>query len=144
MKAGIDYIGITTPFYCIDGKGRILLQKRSKNCRDEQGKWDCGGGKLEFGEELEQGVLREVEEEYGCKGKIIQKLSVVNLLRENNGQQTHWVAIPFIILIKPEEVKNNIPEKIDEIRWFNVTNLPSPLHSSFSIKALEEYIKNNI
>jgi ADP-ribose pyrophosphatase YjhB (NUDIX family) len=38
---------------------------RSKNCRDEQGCWDCGGGSMEFGETFEETVKREVEEEYG-------------------------------------------------------------------------------
>ncbi|HEY4495194.1 MAG TPA: hypothetical protein VI998_04000 [Patescibacteria group bacterium] len=31
MKLGIDYIGISTPFYCNDGQGCFLLHKRSKN-----------------------------------------------------------------------------------------------------------------
>ena len=49
MKPGIDYIGISTPFYCHNGKGFFLLHKRNQNCRDEHGAWDTGSGKLEFG-----------------------------------------------------------------------------------------------
>jgi len=30
MISGIDYIGITTPFYCNDGKGNFLFHKRSQ------------------------------------------------------------------------------------------------------------------
>jgi 8-oxo-dGTP diphosphatase len=56
MIRGIDYIGITCVFFCHDGKGNILLHKRSEKCKDEQGNWDCGGGALEFGEEFDQGV----------------------------------------------------------------------------------------
>ncbi len=60
LKPGVDYIGVTTSFYCNDGKGNFLLHKRSKNTRDENGRWDPGGGQLEFGEKPEKGVLREV------------------------------------------------------------------------------------
>ena len=49
MKPGIDYIGVSTPFYCHDGQGNFLFHKRSQKCRDEQGRWDTGSGKLEFG-----------------------------------------------------------------------------------------------
>lgn len=49
MKKGEDYTGVSIVYLCHDGKGRYLLAKRSVNCRDEHGVWDCGGGGLEFG-----------------------------------------------------------------------------------------------
>ena len=61
MKPGVDYIGITTPFYCNDGNGLFLLHKRSKNCRDEHGRWDPGSGQLNFGCTPEKNVLREAK-----------------------------------------------------------------------------------
>ncbi len=33
--------------------------------------------------------------------------------------------------MKPDETKNNEPDKINEIRWFRLDNLPQPLHSGF-------------
>ena len=60
MKPGIDYIGITTPFYCNDGNSLFLLHKRSKNCRDEHGRWDPGSGQLEHGLTLEENVFKEI------------------------------------------------------------------------------------
>lgn len=129
MKAGINYIGITTPFYCTDGKGNFLLHKRSKNCRDEIGVWDAGGGQLEFGQTPVESVLREVKEEYGCKGTILTQMAPYTLLRTHKGIKTHWIAVPYVILVNTNEVKNNDPEKIDEIGWFKLNNLPTPLHS---------------
>lgn len=143
MKAGIDYIGITTPFYCNDGKGKFLLNKRSIHCRDEQGTWDPGGGQLEFGETLEQSVLREVREEYRCASTIQEALPPHSILRVHNGQNTHWLAIPFFILVDPSKVKNNVPEKIDEIGWFPLDALPKPLHTGFaySLKIFGRYFE---
>lgn len=134
---GLDYIGISVTFYCTDGK-RFLFHKRSENCRDEQGKWDVGGGQLAFGETPEEGVLREVKEEYGCDGEILGRIPAITVLREQDGKTVHWLALPFIIRVDPKDVKNNEPHKITEIRWFTLDNLPSPLHS-----VLEKHIFNH-
>ena len=131
MKAGVDFTGITTPFYCNDGQGKLLLHKRSANCRDEHGTWDPGGGRLEFGQSLEESVLREVLEEYGCAGEIQDMLPTHSLSREWKGKKTHWLIIPFFVLVKPTEAKINEPDKIDEIGWFTLDDLPEPLHTGF-------------
>lgn len=130
IKPGIDYIGITTPFYCVDGKGRFLLHKRSKNCRDEHGKWDNGGGKLDFGLTPEQNVLKEVLEEYGVIGEILEQLPLYTSLRQWDGKKLHWLAIPYFIKVDPKKVKINEPKAIDEIGWFKLEDFPSPLHPS--------------
>ena len=138
MKIGIDYVGITTPFYCTDGKGNILMHKRSAQCRDEQGMWDPGSGKLEMNLSLEQNVLQEVMEEYSCKGEIIGQLPAHDIFREQDGVKTHWVAAPFFVKVNPEEVKIGEPHKIDELKWVTLDTLPEPLHSGFKM-TLEKY-----
>jgi hypothetical protein len=35
-----------------------LFNKRSENCRDEIGNWDCGGGGLEFGDTVEDTIKK--------------------------------------------------------------------------------------
>ncbi len=132
MNVGHDFTGVSTPFYCTDGHGRWLLHKRSQRCRDEQGTWDVGGGRLGFGQDFETSVLREVKEEYGCDGKILEALPPYSIVRAHDGRPTHWVAIPFIVLVNPKEVRNNEPEKIDELGWFELDQLPSPLHSALA------------
>lgn len=140
MKAGIDFIGVTTAFYCHDGRGNFILHKRSDKCRDEQGVWDNGGGKLEYGLSLEENVLKELKEELGCSGVIQEQLPSYSLLRDNKGKKTHWIATPFIILVNPKEVKNNDPDKIAEIGWFKLSALPHPLHTGLKI-VLSKYRK---
>lgn len=131
MKIGFDFIGVPTPFYCHDGKGNILMHKRTIACRDEHGRWDAGSGKLEFNNSLEANVLQEVLEEYGCKGEIIEQLPAHDIFREQNGVKTHWIAIPFFVKVNPEEVKIGEPEKMAELGWFPINKLPIPLHSGF-------------
>lgn len=131
MKKGVDYIGITVVFYCHDGKGNILMNKRSKNCRDEIGRWDPGGGAMKFGETFESAVLREIKEEYRCNVLKLDFITSNNVLRKHNDKITHWVAIIYAALVDPKKVKIGDPDKIDEIGWFSPKALPTPVHSMF-------------
>lgn len=129
-RRGIDFIGVTCVFVCHDGRGNILLHKRSQNCRDEQGKWDCGGGSHEFGNTIEQTIKREIKEEYGDTPTDLKFIKAYDALRAlKNGTITHWLAIVYTAKVNPKKVKNNEPYKIDEIGWFKPTSLPKPLHS---------------
>ncbi|HET8708754.1 MAG TPA: hypothetical protein VFL85_00580, partial [Candidatus Saccharimonadales bacterium] len=56
LRRGIDFIGVSCGFLCHDGTGRFLMQKRSQNCRDEQGRWDIGAGSHEFGDNIEDTI----------------------------------------------------------------------------------------
>lgn len=129
MKKGIDYIGVTVSFLCFDSTGRLLMAKRGQNARDEQGRWDNGGGGLEFGETFEEALHREVKEEYCADILKFKFLGVRNTLRVHNETPTHWVSIDFKVLVDPDSVRNGEPHKLDEIGWFSLEKLPSPLHS---------------
>ncbi|HUD10089.1 MAG TPA: NUDIX domain-containing protein [Candidatus Saccharimonadales bacterium] len=140
LRRGIDFIGVSCAFICHDGKGRILMHKRSSNCRDEQGHWDNGAGALEYGESLEKAVRREVKEEYGADIKRLQFAGYLDVHRTlDDGTPTHWVCIMHAAEVDPKQAKNNEPYKIDEIGWFEIDKLPSPLHSQSmnGIRALQ-------
>jgi 8-oxo-dGTP diphosphatase len=141
LKRGVDYIGVNCAFFCHDNDNRFLMHKRSQKCRDEQGCWDNGAGSMEHGETFEETVRREVLEEYGVEPIEIQYVLTKNVLRDNNGQKTHWVKNLHWVLIDRDQVKNNDPEKIDEIGWFTFDNLPEPLHSQ-AINGIEEIRKH--
>ena len=142
MQKGIDYIGVNCAFVCHDGQGRILLHKRSENCRDEHGRWDCGAGALEHGESFEDAVKREVFEEYGTKPIQISYMSTENVLRKSENRMTHWVCNRYLVLVDPEQVQIGEPEKIDEIGWFEIDSFPEPLHSVFAneVKQIKHHL----
>ncbi|MDD2822643.1 MAG: NUDIX hydrolase [Candidatus Daviesbacteria bacterium] len=141
LKPGIDFTAVSVSFYCHNDDGLFVLHKRSENCRDEIGTWDFGGGRLEFGEDPEVGVLREVLEEYGVEGEIIEQLPALSLIRENKGITTHWLSIPFLIKVDITKIKNGDPEKISEIEFFTLDNLPQPLHkgATHTLKKFEKH-----
>ena len=129
MIKGIDFTGIAVAFLCHDGQGNYVMHRRSQNCRDEHGCWDFGGGGVKFGELLEDCLKREVKEEYDADILDSKFLGHRELLREHNGGKTHWLCFYYQVLVSPEQVINNEPEKHDELCWFRFDDLPQPLHS---------------
>lgn len=131
MKKGEDYTGVSVIYLCHDGKGNYLLNKRSANCRDEHGRWDCGGGGLEFGDTVENTLKKEIMEEYGVEVLGSEFLGFRDVHREHDGMKTHWIALDYKVLVDREKVKNGEPHKFDAIDWFKIGNFPEPLHSQF-------------
>lgn len=146
MKAGIDYIGVITPFFCHDGKGNWLFYKRGNESKDEQGKWDCSGGTLKFGEQPLEGALRKLKSQYGVEPLNHEQLSACSILIDIEGKPTHWLAVPFVFRVNRDQVKTGEPEKMSEIGWFTLGELPIPLHpgAAFVLKLHHEYFKNII
>jgi 8-oxo-dGTP diphosphatase len=63
--------------------------------------------------------------------------------KRDDGKTTHWLALLYTALIDPKHAKNNEPFKIDEIGWFKINELPSPLHSQIplQLKAIKSKMK---
>ncbi len=127
---GISFVGVTTSFLCYDSDGYFVMAKRGKQARDEQGTWDQGGGGLKWGVTAEDNVRREVLEEYGATARQIDFIGYRDVFRTlPDGTKTHWLLLSFAVLVNREEVRNNEPEVLDEIGWFTLDTLPTPLHS---------------
>lgn len=138
MQKGIDYIGVGVSYYCHDGKGKYLMNKRGLNCRDEHGCWDFGGGGIDFGKTAEETLRSEVLEEYCAKNIEYTFIGFNDNFREQNGKKVHWIQLHYLVKVNPGEIKNGEPHKFDEIGWFSLNNLPSPLHS-MTLKELSLY-----
>lgn len=131
MKKGVDFTGVTIVFACHDGQGNFLFSKRSAQCRDEHGTWDPGGGGLEFGDTVEETLRKEIKEEYCADVLSYEHLGYRDVHRVNHGVRTHWVALDFKVLVDRSKVQNGEPHKADELGWFTLDALPSPMHSQW-------------
>src|SRR3989344_5746206 len=126
MKKGIDFPGVCVVFFCHDGR------------------WDLGGGAIELGETIEGAFKREVREEYGTNVLDFEFLGLRDVHRvDEKGNKTHWIAFDFKVLIDKKKVKNGIPDDHEEIGWFRLDNLPSPVHSQLQ-NFLKKYRKKLI
>lgn len=130
IHKGVSFVGVGTVFFCYDGRGKFLMGKRSKNTRDEQGKWEIAGGGLKWGVTAEDNLKREVKEEFDADAKNIIFMGYRDVFRElEDGTPTHWLILDYAVEVDPKQVKRNEPEQCDEIGWFTLDNQPSPVHS---------------
>lgn len=133
LHKGVDFVGVSVVFFCHDGKGNFLMQKRGAKARDENGNWDIGAGGVEVGESIEETLRKEIKEEYCCDIISHEFLGFREIFREHQGKKTHWIGLDFKVLVNPDQAKNGEPHKFDEIGWFTLKNLPTPGHSQMSI-----------
>ena len=129
MKKGVDFTGVTVVYCCHDGAGNILFARRSQNCRDEHGRWDIGGGGLEYGDRVEDTLRKEIAEEYCTNVLDHEFLGYRDVHRGSGSDRTHWIALDFKVLVDREKVKIGEPHKFDGLDWFRLDALPDPVHS---------------
>ena len=146
MQIGVDYIGIGIGAVIFNKEGKVFLAKRGKKARNEQGKWECPGGGLEFGESFEHTLIREMKEEYGIDIEVIEQLAAFNHLIPEEKQ--HWVALAFICTIKKGTPKILEPEKCEEIGLFTIDDMkkmPLTIATGYRLKQiLDELPRKNL
>ncbi len=112
MVNNIQMIGCS--FLPIDkNKEKILISKRSKNKKYFPNKWEVLGGNLDFGENFEDCIRREIKEEINCSIAKIKHLHSRAMYLDNK----MYVTISYIGYINgiPEHNKN----EISEIKWIS-------------------------
>ena len=129
LRRGVDHIGISAAAIIHDGNGKILLMQRGPKARDENGRWDICGGAIEFGESIDDALMREGAEELGVALEDIEFLTAYDAHREHEGSQTHWVCLLHSAQADPAKVKIGEPDKISVIGWFGLDDIPAPQHS---------------
>lgn len=102
-------------------QGRVVLVKRGQP--PLAGEWSIPGGRLETGETMREGVVREVREETGLTVEPAELLGVYDrLLRDEAGRILyHYVLIDFLCLRVAGEL--HAGGDADDARWFTPDGL---------------------
>jgi len=142
MQKGKDYIGVGCGALIVNENNEVLLTKRGEKSRNNIGAWTQPGGSVEFGEKIEDAILREIREEVGVDIELLRLLVVTSHIMPEEGQ--HWVPATYLAKIKSGEPKNLEPGKISEVKWFNINEVPENLTqpTQESIDALKEILKS--
>ena len=99
-------------------ESRILLVRISAEVPGAVGQWTLPGGGLEFGEQPEAGVVREVREETGLCVETVSVANVHSQLFENADANHHMVRILYQVRVVGGELCNELSGSTDLAQWF--------------------------
>ena len=100
-----------------DGK-RVVLVKRGRE--PFKGKWALPGGFVEYGERVEDAVVREVNEETGLETKIIDIIGVYS--DPNRDPRGHIVTVVYLLNVQGGRLQSN--DDASDVKFFDLDNLP--------------------
>ncbi len=115
--------GVATKAIIFNAKLKKYLVLKKSDVEDiNPDTFDMPGGRIKFGEKLEEAVRRESKEETGLDVKVEQVFNAWTLIKADRGLQL--VGIDFLCVTKQEEIKL------------------SEEHKSFEWKSAEEIVGN--
>jgi 8-oxo-dGTP diphosphatase len=120
--------------------GKVLLGKRhddpekASSLLNGAGTWTMPGGKLDFGERIEDGAKRELLEETSMD-LISAKIICIN---QDMVEGVHFITAGVYAEDFSGEPKVMEPDEITEWKWFDLDDLPTPLYFP-SEKLLNNY-----
>lgn len=136
FKIGKDYIGIGVFALILNNERQILLARSvrtDKTSAEYEKWWKMPGGTVEFGETIEEALIREIKEETDLEIKINQFLGYDDYIKNNK----HWIALNFLVYSESTNFKNNEPHKHPDMRWFLKNEIPENM-SPFCRKYLNK------
>ena len=119
MFCRYTYVGSVYLLLIKDNK--ILLLRRCQT-GFQDGNYGVPAGHLEGDETVREGCVRETKEEIGLDISP-EDLEVVHVMQRKGHKDER---IDFFMTVKSYsgEIKNYEPDKCDDVRWFNLENLP--------------------
>ena len=121
-------------------RAKVLLINRGKE--PFKGKWALPGGFIDMDEELEDAVVRELEEETGLKGIRLEQMRTFGTVgRDPRGRQ---ITIAFMGIATEEQTKIKAGDDAAQAQWFDIEKLPDDMafdHNEvvrFAIKKLKK------
>lgn len=101
--------------------GMTLLAKRKG--AHAAGSWGSLGGHVEYGESPIEACRREAREELGIEIGEIKFATCTNMIKDGK----HYVDVSFTAEIISGEPAIQEPDRIEEIGWYPLDDLPEPL-----------------
>lgn len=100
----------------------LLVRHRPERGGFWQGKWVCPGGKLELGEEIIEGIRREVKEETNLDIQLIEPLIPFERIVKSEGHiELHVIYIDYLARLRGGELRPG--DDVGEAIWISKAEL---------------------
>lgn len=104
--------------------GGVVYRRRSDDgleiqlIEDRFGKITLAKGRMEAGETTEETAVREIEEETGIRGRIVEKVSVVHYAYEMEGRGSVDKEVHYFLVEAAEGELQPQVEEISGVAWY--------------------------
>jgi len=115
----------------------LLLKTTASDQNNNLSGWETPGGHLEFGEEVSEGLIREIKEETGLNVKILFPFNVFSL---NVGKEDSLIGINYLAEYNGGEVKMDTSEH-SCYQWINMSEIKKLKDSIGLQKEINAYEK---
>ena len=122
----------------VDSRVEVLLIRRGSEPEIWHGKWAFPGGFVEYGEDPERAVLRELEEETGIIGRNPVSLAIHG--EPDRDPRKHIIALFYRVDVDTDAVPRSGDDAIDAA-WVDITEI-SPEQVAGSHFRIIEQIRN--
>lgn len=112
---------------------KVLVLKRSNTDEIGAGNWEFVGGSIEYGEGLEEALLREIKEEISIDVKIEKILYATTY----NAKPNRYDVI-IVYKCKAEDDNIKLSEEHSEYKWVNEKELRQYVYKDI-VEALDKY-----
>ena len=124
----------------IKSNGRILLLRRSSGNPRYIGQFELPGGKVEFGEDPEEGLRREVDEEVGVAAGAIQLYKVISWM-DTVERDTQHIIIVYLIGVGNPDAKITLSNEHDKFLWAKLSDIQLDKLNALTEVVLEDELK---
>jgi 8-oxo-dGTP diphosphatase len=101
----------------VEGVDKVLLPKRADTKKFLPGKYEIPGGHIDYGEDIQVGLVREIGEELGVEVKLGDPFAVFTYTNEIKGSHSIEVVY-FAQIVGAVDVITIIPDDHSAFDWF--------------------------
>ncbi len=110
-------------FTLLDSRLHVLLVQRKHWPYADH--WAIPGGFVNMDESLETAARRELAEETGVHDLYLEQLYTFG--EPGRDPRTRVISVAYFALVRSEEQHLQVSDESNDVRWFSVDELPSPL-----------------
>lgn len=118
----------------IEKEGKFLIIQRATH-DTRPGTWETPGGGLDWGEDPEVGVKREVKEECGLEVTVVEPMKILSWTNERDGMQTHKIQLVYRCALSHPDQEVVLSTEHSAYKWVDESELKGT-NLSFFLESL--------